>query len=101
MKISQFLSENFRFLDVKFSIYLNRRVFVMRPSRISGRGIMTVEMISWTIPAEVIGPSWDLNLRMKRHRTRCLIRVNMSATHLVILHTFTGRKIDILKRSIW
>ena len=28
-KISQFLSENFQFLEVKFSIYLNRRVFVM------------------------------------------------------------------------
>ena len=25
-----FLSENFLFLEVKFSIYLNRRVFVMR-----------------------------------------------------------------------
>ena len=29
-KISKsFLSENFQFLEVKFSIYLNRRVFVM------------------------------------------------------------------------
>ena len=28
-KISFFLSENFQFLEVKFSIYLNRRVFVM------------------------------------------------------------------------
>ena len=28
-KISEFLSENFQFLEVKFSIYLNRRVFVM------------------------------------------------------------------------
>ena len=28
-KISEFLSENFHFLEVKFSIYLNRRVFVM------------------------------------------------------------------------
>ena len=27
--ISVFLSENFQFLEVKFSIYLNRRVFVM------------------------------------------------------------------------
>ena len=27
--ISDFLSENFQFLVVKFSIYLNRRVFVM------------------------------------------------------------------------
>ena len=28
-KISAFLSENFQFLEVKFSIYLNRRVYVM------------------------------------------------------------------------
>ena len=28
-KISEFLSENFQFLEVKFSICLNRRVFVM------------------------------------------------------------------------
>ena len=27
--ISVFLSENFQFLDLKFSIYLNSRVFVM------------------------------------------------------------------------
>ena len=26
----QFLSENFQFLEVKFSIYLNRHVFVMQ-----------------------------------------------------------------------
>ena len=29
MKKYQFLSENFQFLEVKFSIYLNRRVFIM------------------------------------------------------------------------
>ena len=28
--IRVFLSENFHFLEAKFSIYLNRRVFVMR-----------------------------------------------------------------------
>ena len=28
-KISEFLSENFHFLVVKFSVYLNRHVFVM------------------------------------------------------------------------
>ena len=28
-KMSEFLSENFHFLVVKFSVYLNRRVFVM------------------------------------------------------------------------
>ena len=29
-KYQSFLSENFQFLEVKFSIYLNRRVFVMK-----------------------------------------------------------------------
>ena len=29
MKKKNILSENFQFLEVKFSIYLNRRVFVM------------------------------------------------------------------------
>ena len=28
-KISEFLSESFQFMEVKFSVYLNRRVFVM------------------------------------------------------------------------
>ena len=29
-KYQSYLSENFQFLEVNFSIYLNRRVFVMR-----------------------------------------------------------------------
>ena len=29
-KIQSFLSENFQFLEVKFSTYLNRRVFIMK-----------------------------------------------------------------------
>ena len=29
--IRVFLSENFQFLEVKFSIYLNRRVYIMDP----------------------------------------------------------------------
>ena len=28
-KCQRFLSENFQFLEVKFSIYLNKRVFIM------------------------------------------------------------------------
>ena len=32
-KYQNYLSENFRFLAVKFSVYLNRRVFVMEQSR--------------------------------------------------------------------
>ena len=28
-KIWEFLSENFQFLEVKFSVYLNRRIFVI------------------------------------------------------------------------
>ena len=33
-KYQKFLSENFQFLEVKFSIYLNRRVFVMISSHL-------------------------------------------------------------------
>ena len=32
--IGIFLSENFQFLVVKFSIYLNRRVFVMKTTKL-------------------------------------------------------------------
>ena len=35
-KISDFLSKNFLFLEVKISIYLNRRVFVMQSFLASG-----------------------------------------------------------------
>ena len=34
-KYQSFLSENFQFLEVKFSIYLNRRIFVMAFQEIS------------------------------------------------------------------
>ena len=33
-KYQSFLSKNFQFLEVKFSIYLNRRVFVMLENRV-------------------------------------------------------------------
>ena len=42
-KISEFLSENFQFLEVKFSIYLNRHVFVM--SSVLACRIFIVELI--------------------------------------------------------
>ena len=32
-KYQSFLPENFQFLEVKFSVYLNRRVFVMRTEK--------------------------------------------------------------------
>ena len=41
-KISEFLSENFQFLVVKFSIYMNRRVFVM----VRIRSIVKIDLLS-------------------------------------------------------
>ena len=38
-KISEFLSENSRFLVVKFSIYLNRRVFIMSRKTCCGHSL--------------------------------------------------------------
>ena len=37
-KYQSFSSENFQFLEVKFSIYLNRRVFVMYSSEAPSQG---------------------------------------------------------------
>ena len=42
MKNISFLSENFQFLKVKFSIYLNRRVFVMKFAKTSKIADMTI-----------------------------------------------------------
>ena len=40
--IRVFLSENFQFLEVKFSIHLNRRVFVMySPDKLSDHDIVS------------------------------------------------------------
>ena len=46
-KKSDFLSENFQFLVVKFSIYLNRRVFVMKAG--SATSPITSRSITHTI----------------------------------------------------
>ena len=45
-KISEFLSEKFQFLVVKFSVYLNRRVFVMpnvRTNMVRTEGVPILE----------------------------------------------------------
>ena len=41
-KYQRFLSENFQFLEVKFSIYLHRRVFVMYTLNIKDNETETV-----------------------------------------------------------
>ena len=38
MKNIGFLFENFHFLEVKFSIYLNRHVFIMDPDQTAPEG---------------------------------------------------------------
>ena len=45
MKISEFLSENLQFLVVKFSIYLNRCVFVMSARQQVGEGGMFIFLL--------------------------------------------------------
>ena len=41
-KISDFLSKNFLFLEMKISIYLNRRVFVMVMKRVDYKHICII-----------------------------------------------------------
>ena len=52
MKKYQFLSENFQFLEVKFSIYLYRRVFVMSLSHasMSVLNLFIPDLKPWTFP---------------------------------------------------
>ena len=53
-KISEFLSENFQFLVVKFSIYLDRRVFEMpRQKKVSSnvcklRRLRSFSAVAWS-----------------------------------------------------
>ena len=49
MKNPFFLSENFQFLEVKFSIYLNRRVFVMRLRCVSQSDYFVADIIKMSI----------------------------------------------------
>ena len=52
-KISEFLSENFHFLVVKFSVYLNRRVFVMQCNKAKG------SLAKWKQSRKPqVGPRW-------------------------------------------
>ena len=44
-KYQRFLSENFQFLEVKFSVYLNRRVFVMGQELGSRKAILSLPVI--------------------------------------------------------
>ena len=71
---SFFLSENFQFLEVKFSIYLNRRVFVMvykgstMRKRVSGHLRTAKAQTSLRIRAVWSGPSLSANRILKYYR---------------------------------
>ena len=59
--ISVFLTENFQFLDVKISIYLKRRVFVMDHAVTS---IADVRHIVMTIPCRLVTSLRSVNLNV-------------------------------------
>ena len=45
MKNKSFLSENFQFFEVKFSIYLNRLVFVMNSINLEQTGLQIMPLV--------------------------------------------------------
>ena len=65
-KISEFLSENFQFWVVKFSIYLNRRVFVMIMSVSSWSKLKTSDPRSKMsfLPKWLYLSQWEKNLQL-------------------------------------
>ena len=50
-KVSESLSENFQFLMVEFSVYLNRRVFVMTMVRSKGVPIFRINTVCLFVTA--------------------------------------------------
>ena len=69
MKIIIFLSENFHFFGVKFSVYLNRHVFVMQMSKYNKTETEPGHSISYKI---AYAPSEDSDQPM---HPRSLIRI--------------------------
>ena len=70
-KISEFLSENFHFLVVKFSVYLNRHVFIMSligcENNLSRTGTEHWRMVYWYIYIlNWIFVSWRSKIRKKK-----------------------------------
>ena len=53
-KYQSFLSENFQFLEVKFSIHLNRCVFVMVVQRRKICNVKKIELFSFVLNLDVI-----------------------------------------------
>ena len=76
--IRVFYLKIFSFFGVKFSLYLNRRVFVMLKISLSKQ------------------------CRPRSDTAECGIRSESTlfAIYSVILHTFIGNKMDLLRRSI-
>ena len=84
-KYQCFLSKNFQFLEVKFSIYLNRRVFVMLINtipelcRLISSGIPDHSLLSWKIETRDLNRSYDngsliimIDLTLREYRARFL-----------------------------
>ena len=62
--IRVFLSENFQFLDVKFSIYLNRRVY----SSVLSRKCLTVSRLKYRVTALIlVNFVCDLSNNVRKH----------------------------------
>ena len=87
-KYQCFLSKNFQFLEVKFSIYLNRRVFVMLINtipelcRLISLGIPDHSLLSWKIETCDLNRSYDngsliimIDLTLREYRARFFCQV--------------------------
>ena len=63
MKISDFLSKNFQFLEVNFSIYLNRRIFVMTDTERKSGPTSSRSLISLRCPHKESLKPWPSKKR--------------------------------------
>ena len=67
MKISEFLSEYFQFLVVKFSIYLIRCVFVMLVRNVALPGLFSYVFVLFVLPLGIIGRLCSVIVALLQH----------------------------------
>ena len=85
MKKHEFLSENFQFLLVKFSIYLNRLVFVMSKCRLYFISFRIIETILVILKTEY---------RLSRRRCGMRVRIQPQKLHVAYEETQSNRVSD-------
>ena len=82
-KYLSFLSENFQFLELKFSIYLNRRVFVMKKNGINGYWIDLLDFPPYS--------TGEILLTCRKTNSKQTVQIQIFRSQLIWIYTVCKR----------